>query len=305
MKIGILSRNSNLYSTKRLVEAARSKGHEVEVIDALKCYVDIEAGNPQVYGPNGQSMNDFDAIIPRIGTSVTFYGCAILRQFEMAGIYTLNESIAITRSRDKLRAHQILSKRGIGMPITGFAHSPKNKKTMRSLIKRVGGAPLIIKLLEGTQGKGVVLAQTDRAVESVIEAFSGLNAFFLVQEFIKESEGSDIRCFIMGDKVIAAIQRKAPIGEFRANMHQGSTSELIKLSPIERRTAVQATKAMGLKVAGVDIVRSNRGPLVLEVNSSPGIEYIEKTSQKDIAGMIIKYIEINAKSTLNSKINKG
>lgn len=302
MKIGILSRNHRLYSTKRLVEAARKRGHEAQVIDALKCYVDIEAGKPMVYGPDDQPLNDFDAIIPRIGASITFYGSAVLRQFEMAGIYTLNESIPITRSRDKLRAHQIFSKHGIGMPITGFAHSPKNTG---ALIKRVGGAPLVLKLLEGTQGKGVILAETKKAAESVIEAFRGMNAFFLIQEFIKESGGADIRCFVIGDKVVAAMMRKAHEGEFRSNLHLGGTAEIVKLKPVERKTALAAAKAMGLRVAGVDMVRSDRGPLVLEVNSSPGIEGIEKATGKDVAGMIIEYIEANAKPTHKSKVNKG
>ncbi len=302
MKIGILSRNKNLYSTNRLVEAAEKRGHTTKVIDVLRCYVDIEAGSPKVYGSNDKPLEGFDAIIPRIGASITFYGTAIVRQFEMNDVYALNESIPIARSRDKLRAHQILSKKHIGMPITGFAHSPKNTK---ALIKRVGGAPLVIKLLEGTQGKGVVLAQTVNAAESVMAAFSGLKVFFLVQEFIKESGGADIRCFVIGNKVVAAMMRKASAGEFRSNLHLGGTSEIVKLTPKERKTAVDAAKAMGLNVAGVDIVRSDRGPLVLEVNSSPGIEGIETATGKDVAGMIIKYIEENAKPTTKSKRNRG
>lgn len=302
MKIGILSRNAKLYSTNRLVEAAKERGHTVQVIDILKCYVDIEAGKPMVYGSDDKPLNDFDAIIPRIGASVTFYGSAILRQFEMAGTYALNESIPITRSRDKLRAHQVFSKKGIGMPITGFAHSPKNTD---ALIKRVGGAPVVLKLLEGTQGKGVILAETKKAAESVIEAFRGLNAFFLIQEFIEESKGADLRCFVIGDKVVAGMMRQAQEGEFRSNLHLGGTAEVVKLTSQERKTAIAAAKAMGLRIAGVDIVRSKRGPLVLEVNSSPGIKGIEEATGKDVAGMIIEYIEENAKPTHKSKVNKG
>ncbi|MFT7144628.1 MAG: ribosomal protein S6--L-glutamate ligase [Alphaproteobacteria bacterium] len=302
MKIGILSRNSKLFSTKRLREAAEARGHTVEIIDVLKCYVDIEAGKPMVYGSNDKALNNFDAIIPRIGASITFYGSAVLRQFEMADVYALNESIPITRSRDKLRAHQIFSKRGIGMPITGFAHSPKNTG---ALIKRVGGAPLVLKLLEGTQGNGVILAETQKAAESVIGAFRGLNAFFLVQEFIKESKGSDIRCFVIGNKVVAAMMRTAQIGEFRSNLHLGGSAKIVKLSSEERKMSVAAAKAMGLRVAGVDMVRSDRGPLILEVNSSPGLEGIETATGKDVAGMIIEYIEAHAKPTHKSKINKG
>jgi len=288
LKICILSRSSFLYSTRRLIEAAKIRGHEPRVVDVLKCYVNIMSGNPQVFGPNDLSLNNFDAVIPRIGNSVTFYGAAILRQFEMAGIYAVNESTPITRSRDKLRAHQILSTKNIGTPITGFAHSPKNTE---ALIRLVGGAPLILKLLEGTQGKGVILAETRKAAESVIEAFGGLNAFFLVQEFIKEAGGADIRCFVIGEKVVASMQRQAGEGDFRSNLHRGGRASLAKLTPTERKTAVNAAKALGLRIAGVDLIRSNRGPLVLEVNSSPGLEGIEKATGKDVAGMIIEYIE--------------
>ena len=302
MKIGILSRNSKLYSTHRLVEAAEKRGHTAQVLDVLKCYVDMEAGKPMVFGKDDKPLNDFDAVIPRIGASITFYGTAIVRQFEMSGVYALNESLAITRARDKLRAHQILSRKGIDTPITGFAHSPKNTD---ALIRRVGGTPLVLKLLEGTQGKGVILAETKKAAESVIEAFSGLNAFFLIQEFIKEAGGADIRCFVIGEKVVAAMKRQAQDGEFRSNLHRGGTAKLVKLKPSERKTAVAAAKAMGLRVAGVDMVISDRGPLVLEVNSSPGLEGIEKATEKDVAGMIIEYIENNAKPTTKSRVNKG
>lgn len=301
MKIGILSRKANLYSTRRLVEAAEKQGHEVRVIDTLKCYMNITSNNPEIHY-KGEILNDFDAIIPRIGASVTFYGTAVIRQFEMAGVYCLNDSIAIVRSRDKLRAHQLFSKRGIGMPVTGFAHSPGDTN---DLIKLVGGAPLVVKLLEGTQGKGVILAENKKAAESLIDAFRGLNAFFLVQEFIKESKGCDVRCFVVGSKVVAAMERVAQEGEFRSNLHRGGIAKLARISPEERKTAVNAAKAMGLNVAGVDIVRSNRGPLVLEVNSSPGLEGIETSTSKDVAGMIIDFIEKNAKPSPGKEKGKG
>lgn len=302
MKIGILSRNPKLYSTRRLREASEERGHETVILDVQKCYVDIESGKPMVFDENDTPLNDFDAIIPRIGASITFYGTAVLRQFEMGGIYTLNESLGIARSRDKLRAHQLLSRKNIGMPITGFAHSPQNTT---ALIKRVGGVPVVLKLLEGTQGKGVILAETQKAAESVIDAFRGLNAFFLIQEFVKESNGTDIRCFVVGDKVVAAMARTAKEGEFRSNLHRGGSAEIVKLTPIERKTAVAAAKAMGLRVAGVDIVRSQRGPLVLEVNSSPGLEGIETATGKDVAELIIKYVEKNAKPISKHTKNKG
>jgi ribosomal protein S6--L-glutamate ligase len=297
MKIAILSRNPKLYSTKRLAEAVIKRGHEVTIIDPLKCYMSINSSKPHVHFDHNKVLGEFDAIIPRIGASITFYGTAVLRQFEMQRTYSLNQSVAITRARDKLRAHQLLSRKGIGMPTTGFAHFPQNTK---DLIKLVGGAPLIIKLLEGTQGKGVVLAETSKVAENLIEAFSGLDAFFLVQEFIKEAGGCDIRCFVIGDKVVAAMERKAKAGEFRSNIHQGGTAKVIKITPHERKTAVQAAKVMGLNVAGVDIVRSKRGPLVLEVNSSPGLKGIETATQLDIASLVIEFIEKNAKPKKNS-----
>ncbi len=302
MKIAILSRNTRLYSTKRLVEAATKRGHEVRVVDPIKCYMNINSKQPEVHYKNGEILNKFDAVIPRVGASVTFYGTAVLRQFEMLGTYSLNESIAITRSRDKLRAHQLFSRKGIGMPTTGFAHSPSNTK---DLIQLVGGAPLIIKLLEGTQGKGVILADTAKAAESLVEAFRGLDAFFLVQEFIKEAKGSDIRCFVVGDKVVAAMERTAQTGDFRSNIHRGGTAKLIKITPTERKTAILAAKVMGLNVAGVDIVRSKRGPLVLEVNSSPGLKGIESTTKVDVAGLIIEFLEKNYKNEKKSKKASG
>lgn len=289
MKIGILSREPELYSTQRILEAAKARGHDVRIIDILKCYMNINSVKPEVHYQD--EILDFDAVIPRIGASVTFYGTATLRQFEMGGVYTLNGSLAITRARDKLRAHQILSRKKLGMPITGFAHST-NKTD--DLINMAGGAPLVIKLLEGAQGKGVILAETKKAAESVIGAFRELDAHFLVQEFIKEAGGSDIRCFVVGDKVIASMKRTAEEGDFRSNLHSGGHAEKIKITPSERKLAVEAAKAIGLEVAGVDIVRSDRGPLILEVNSSPGLQGIESTSGKDIAGLMIEYIEKHA-----------
>lgn len=290
MKIGVLSRNGSLYSTRRLVEAARARGHEVRVVDVLKCYMNITANNPTVHykGVGDQETLEFDAVIPRIGASVTGYGCAVLRQFEVSGTYSVNESIAITRSRDKLRAHQLLARRGIGQPVTSYAHSAD---ATNDLISSVGGAPLVVKIMESTHGNGVVLAETRKAAEALITAFRGLQADFLVQEFIKESGGADIRCFVIGDRVIAAMQRTAAAGEFRSNLHRGGTATVVKLRPDERKLAVKAAQVMGLDVAGVDIIRSNHGPLVLEVNSSPGLEGIEAATGKDIASAIIEYIE--------------
>ncbi len=301
MKIGILSQNSSLYSTSRLVQAAEKRGHQVMVVDPLLCYMDITSHRPSVYY-RSKKLDDFDAIIPRVGASVTFYATAVVRQFEMMGVYTLNESVAITRSRDKLRALQLLARKGIGMPVTGFAHSTKMSS---ELIKLVGGAPLVIKLLEGTQGKGVVLAETEGAAESVIDAFRDLDEYFLVQEFIKEAAGADIRCFVVGGKVVASMMRKAKTGEFRSNLHRGGSAMVVKLTPEERKTATRAATAMGLNVSGVDIIRSKHGPLVLEVNSSPGLEGIEKTTGLDIAETVIKYIEKNAKPGSTKTKGKG
>ncbi|MBD1564967.1 30S ribosomal protein S6--L-glutamate ligase [Vibrio sp. S12_S33] len=301
MKIGILSRNSSLYSTKRLIEACKDRGHQVKVIDALRCYMNINSDKPEIHF-KGEELAGFDAVIPRIGASVTFYGTAVLRQFEMMGVYPVNESVAISRSRDKLRSMQLLSRKGIGMPITGFASKPDDVK---DLLEMVGGAPVVIKLLEGTQGIGVVLAETRKAAESVIEAFMGLKANIMVQEYIKEAGGSDIRCFVIGDKVIAAMKRQGAEGEFRSNLHRGGTASLIKITPQERRTAIEAAKIMGLNVAGVDLLRSERGPLVMEVNSSPGLEGIEAATGKDIAGMIVEFIEKNAATKGTKTRGKG
>ncbi|MGF1687791.1 30S ribosomal protein S6--L-glutamate ligase [Photobacterium japonica] len=290
MKIGILSQNENLYSTRRLREAIEERGHEAVIINALRCYMNINSVKPSIHF-EGQDLVDFDAIIPRIGADITFYGCSVLRQFEMMDVFSVNQSIAITRSRDKLRSLQLLSRKGVGMPVTGFASKPDD---VPDLIKMVGGAPLVIKLLEGTQGIGVVLAETQKAAESVIEAFMGLKANIMIQEFIEEAGGADIRCFVIGDKVIAAMKRQGAEGEFRSNLHRGGSASLIRITPEERKTAIAAAKAMGLSVAGVDLLRSNRGPLVMEVNSSPGLEGIEGATGKDIAGMIVEYIEKNA-----------
>ncbi|MGE0764344.1 MAG: 30S ribosomal protein S6--L-glutamate ligase [Bdellovibrionales bacterium] len=301
MKICILSRNPQLYSTKRLVEAAEKRGHQVIVVDPLRCYMNITAQRPAVYFKEAE-LNDIDAVIPRIGASVTFYATAVLRQFEMMGVYCLNESVAISRSRDKLRAMQLLSRKGIGMPVTAIAHSSKMKK---DIIRLVGGAPLVIKLIEGTQGQGVILAETDSAAESLIEAFRKLDAYFLVQEFIGEAKGADVRVFVIGNKVVAAMMRKAKAGEFRANLHLGGSSHSVRLTPEERKAALRAASVMGLNVAGVDILRSNHGPLILEVNSSPGLEGIEKASSHDVAAAIIEYIEKNKKRDRNRTKGKG
>jgi ribosomal protein S6--L-glutamate ligase len=290
VKIAILSRNPKLYSTRRLREAAEARGHQAKVIDVLRCYMNIASHRPSIHY-KGEELQGFDTVIPRIGASVTFYGTAVLRQFEMMGVYPLNESVAITRSRDKLRSLQLLSRKGIGLPVTGFAHSPDDTE---DLIKMVGGAPLVIKLLEGTQGIGVVLAETQKAAESVIEAFMGLKANILAQEFIREAGGADMRCFVIGDKVVAAIKRQAKEGEFRSNLHRGGSASLVRITPEERSTAVRAAQTMGLNVAGVDVLRSNHGPVVIEVNSSPGLEGIETATGKDIAGMIVEFLENRA-----------
>jgi ribosomal protein S6--L-glutamate ligase len=287
MKIAILSRDSNLYSTYRLIQAAKKRGHIVEIIDVLKCYMNITTKRPTVHYKE-RELKGFDAIIPRIGYTVTHYGTAVLRQFESAGIYTINGSQAITRSRDKLRAHQILSKKGVAMPITAYAHSTQMTD---DLIRICGGPPLVVKLIAGTQGKGVILAENYKMAKSVIEAFRALNAHFLVQEFIKEAAGSDIRCFVVGEKVVASMLRKSKNGDFRANLHSGGIGFPIKITKAERNMALNAAHAMGLKMAGIDIVRSDHGPKLLEINSSPGLEGIERVSKVDVAGEIIKHLE--------------
>ncbi len=291
MKIGLLSRNANLYSTNRLKEAAEERGHEVRVIDYLRCVMDITSHKPGIRYA-GQELEGYDAIIPRIGATHTFYGTAVVRQFEMMNVFPTNESQGISRSRDKLRSLQLLSRNGIGLPVTGIAHSTKD---IDGLIELVGGAPLIVKLIEGTQGVGVVLAETKKAAESVIAAFRQLDANILVQEFIKEAKGADIRAFVVGGRVVASMRRQGAPGEFRSNLHQGGYAEKIKLTPEERSTAVRAAKTMGLNVCGVDLLRSNHGPVVMEVNSSPGLEGIEGTTGIDVAGKVIEFIEKNAR----------
>jgi len=287
LKIAILSREPENYSTSRLVDAAVSRGHSVDVINTTRAYMNITSKRPEIHY-QGESLPKYDAVIPRIGASITFYGMAIVRQFEMMGVYTLNNAEAIGCSRDKLFAHQLLARAGIGMPVTGFAHSPSD---IRDMLKSVGKAPLVLKLLEGTQGRGVVLAETQKAAESVIQAFRGLKANILVQEYIAESKGADIRCVVIGNKVVAAMKRQAEEGEFRSNLHRGGSASKVKISPEERAAAVKAAKSLGLRFAGVDLLRSNDGPKVLEVNSSPGLEGVETVTGKNIAGQVIEYIE--------------
>jgi ribosomal protein S6--L-glutamate ligase len=300
MRIAILSRRPSLYSTQRLKEAGRTRGHELTIVDYLRCYMDITSHRPQViYQGNPLQV---DAVIPRIGASNTFYGTAVVRQFEMMGVFAANESQAISRSRDKLRSLQLLARDGVGLPVTGCAHSTKD---IDGVISLAGGTPLVVKLIEGTQGVGVILAETKKAAQAVIEAFRGLDANILVQEFIKEAGGSDIRCLVVGGRVVATMKRSAAPGEFRSNLHRGGTAEKIKITPEERTTAVRAARTMGLNIAGVDILRSNHGPVVMEVNSSPGLEGIEKASGVDVAGKIIEFIAKNAKAGKQRDRGKG
>jgi ribosomal protein S6--L-glutamate ligase len=287
MRIVILSRNSSIYSTNRLREAAAKRGHEAIVVDHLKCSLIGEHKNPRITH-NGEELSGVRAIVPRIGASVTFYGTAVVRQFEMQGVYSVNSSISIVRSRDKLRSMQIFSRHDIDIPKSIFTNQPKD---VDFLIKEIGGAPVIIKLLEGTQGIGVVLAETKKAARSVIEAFHGLNANMLIQEYIAEAGGSDIRAFVVDGKVVGAMKRQGAEGEFRSNLHRGGSAKAVRLTPAQRTLALRAVKAMGLTMAGVDMIESKRGPLVLEVNSSPGLEGIEKATGKDIAGAVIRCIE--------------
>lgn len=291
MKIAILSRDGTLYSCKRLKQAALNRGHFVDIIDPLSCYMNINPASSSVHY-KGRQLPHYDAVIPRIGSAITFYGTAVLRQFEMLGSYPLNESVAITRARDKLRSMQLLARQGIDLPMTGIAHSPDDT---HDLIEMVGGAPLVVKLVEGTQGIGVVLAETRQAAESVIDAFRGLNAHILVQEFIKEAQGRDIRCLVVGGRVVAAIERQAKDGDFRSNLHRGGKAVVASITPQEREVAIRAASTMGLDVAGVDILRATRGPLVMEVNASPGLEGIEKTTGIDIAAQIIAWVESQAR----------
>ena len=301
MKIAMLARNHNLYSHKRLKEAAEARGHQLDMINTLQCYINIASRRPSIFY-RGEKLPKYDAVIPRIGASITFYGLAVLRQFEMMGVFPLNESVAIGRSRDKLRSLQVLSREGVGLPVTTFAHDPKQTA---EVIEQAGGAPLVIKLLEGTQGIGVVLADTDRSAKSVVEAFRGANVNILVQEFIKEAGGSDIRVLVVGGKVMAAMMRTGAEGEFRSNLHRGGSAMQVKISPEERSTAIRSAKAMGLNVCGVDLLRANHGPVVMEVNSSPGLEGIENATGIDIAGKIIELIEKKAKPGKTKTVGKG
>lgn len=301
LKIGLLASNPDLYSNQRLIEAGEQRGHQIEFFNISQCYIKLDAKTPEVHYRGGRILNELDAVIPRIRPSMTFYGCALTRQFESLGVYALNNSAAITHSRDKLYSLQLLLNHGLDIPITGFANSPLDTN---DLIKMVGGSPLIVKLLEGTQGKGVVLAETKKAAESVINAFKSLNANILVQEFIREANGKDLRCFVINGKVVAAMQREAPPGEFRANIHLGGTGSIVKITKEERKLAIAAAKAMGLDVAGVDIIRSAKGPLLLEVNSSPGLEGIEGATGKDIAHEMIKSIESNVAKRYTRKARR-
>lgn len=298
MKIAILSRKSNLYSTKRLIDAAMARGHHADTIDTMRCYMNITSSKPTIHYKGGE-LDTYDAVIPRVGASVTFYGAAVVRQLEMMNVFCVNDSVAITRARDKLRSLQLLSKKGIGLPITGFAHSLDE---IKDLIKMVGGPPLVIKFLEGTQGIGVILVETSKAARSVLEAFLGLKVNIMVQEYIKEAGGADIRCFVVGGKVVAAMKRqsKSP-EEFRSNLHRGGIAMPVEITDEERSMAIRAAHIIGLNVAGIDIVRSDRGPLIIEVNASPGLEGIEKTTGIDVAGEIIKFIEKSTQETDKEK----
>ena len=291
MNILMLARNPDLYSHKRLAGAAEARGHTLDIINTLRCYMNITSHRPAVIY-NGEKLSGYDAVIPRIGASITYYGLAVLRQFEMMGVFPLNESVAIGRSRDKLRSMQLLARDGIGLPVTAFAHDPK---VTEEVIKIAGGAPVVIKLLEGTQGIGVVLADTQISAKSVVEAFRGANVNILVQEFIKEAGGTDIRAFVVGGKVVAAMQRHGAADDFRSNLHRGGAAQRIKITAEERSTAVRAAKAMGLNVCGVDMLRSNHGAVVMEVNSSPGLEGVEKATGVDVADLMIQFLEKNAR----------
>lgn len=301
MKIAMMARNPDLYSHRRLVEAAEERGHEIDIINTLRCYMNITSHRPELRY-QGEKLTGYDAVIPRIGASVTYYGLAVLRQFEMMGVYSLNESVAIGRSRDKLRSLQLLARDGIGLPVTAFAHETRRTD---EVIEMVGGAPVVIKLIEGTQGLGVVLGETQRSARSVVEGFRGAKVQILVQEFIKEAGSSDIRMLVIGKKVVAAMERTGSETDFRSNLHRGGSSQKIKITPEERSTAIRAAKSMGLNVCGVDILRSNHGPVVMEVNSSPGLEGIEHATNVNIAGKMIEFIELNAKPGRTKTRGKG
>ena len=301
MKLAILSRNSKLYSTRRLVEAARAQGHSVRVLDPLRCYMRIGSDGFEMRY-KGAPISGYAAVVPRIGASVTRYGCAVLRQFELMGSYTPNSAAAIARARDKLRCHQVLAAKGIGLPVTVFGDNPDDTG---DLLAMLGPPPHVVKLNEGTQGNGVMLTEKLSASRGAIETLRGLYANFIVQEFIAEAKGADLRCFVVGDRVVAAMRRQAPKGDFRSNLHRGGSASLIKITPEERMTALRAAKVMGLSVAGVDILRSNHGPLVMEVNSSPGLEGIETTTGKNVAGIIIEHLEKNGGPNMTRTKGKG
>ena len=301
MKIALLTRNPKLYSHQRLMETAVGRGHEIVPIDYLRCYMNITSRKPELRYM-GEKLEGFEAVIPRIAASHTFYGLAVLRQFEVMGVYPLNESVAIGRSRDKLRSLQILARDGVGLPATAFANDSQRTDEILDL---VGGAPVVVKLLEGTQGIGVVLGETHKSAKSVIEAFHGVNVNILVQEFIAEAEGRDIRAFVVGRKIVAAMERTGPEGEFRSNLHRGGSAKITELSAAEKSTALKAAQSMGLNVAGVDMLRSKRGPVVMEVNSSPGLEGIENASAKDVAKSILEFLERNAKPGRTKTRGKG
>ena len=301
MKIALLCRNPQLYSHQRLIEAARARGHEIATVNHLRCTIDIASSRPKIHY-QGRVLERPDAVIPRIGASVTFFGAAVVRQFEMMRVYCVNESVAISRSRDKLRSLQLLSRKGIGLPVTVFAHRTSNAE---EIVNLAGGAPVVIKLLEGTQGVGVILGETPKAAESIIQAFGGVNTNILVQEYIKEAKGEDIRCIVVGDKVVASMKRQGREGEFRSNLHRGGSAKAEKITPQERTTAIAAAKAMGLNVCGVDMLRSNHGPVVMEVNSSPGLEGVEQATGIDVAGRIIAFIEKNAEPGKTRTRGKG
>lgn len=292
MKIALLCRNAELYSHRRLVEAAKARGHRIDVIDHLRCFIDIASNDPEIHY-KGESLTGYDAVIPRIGASVTFFGTAVLRQFEMMGVYPVNESVGISRSRDKLRSMQLMSREGVGLPVTVFAHRTSDAS---ELLDIAGGAPVVIKLLEGTQGIGVVLGETPKAAESIIQAFGGVRTNILVQQFVKEANGEDIRCLVVGNRVVASMIRRGKKGEFRSNLHRGGTAEPIKITPKERATAVKAAKTVGLNVCGVDMLRAKDGPVVMEVNSSPGLQGVETATGIDVAGQIIEFTEKNARA---------
>jgi ribosomal protein S6--L-glutamate ligase len=291
MKLVMLARNPGLYSHRRIIEAARARGHEIDVINTLHVHMNITSSRPTLMH-GGRTLPDYEAVIPRIGASITHYGLAVLRQFEMQGVFPLNESVAIGRSRDKLRALQLLAREGIGLPVTAFAHGPKRAE---DVIKEVGGTPCVIKLLEGTQGRGVILAETAASAKSIIEAFSAANLNILVQEYIKEAGGTDIRALVIGGEVVVSMKRSCATGEFRANLHRGGKAEPVVISDSERRTAIRSAEVLGLNVAGVDMLRSGRGPVVIEVNSSPGIEGMEQASGADVAGAMVEFLERRAR----------